>query len=108
MNALDVVVAQLAAFNAHDLDAFVATYAPEAVVSGVLAEPIAGREALIEFYRPRFENPELSCEIETVVQFGQRWVVAREYVSNGDVSTETIATFDVVDDLIQRASMLKA
>ncbi|QYH36361.1 nuclear transport factor 2 family protein [Salinibacterium sp. M195] len=108
MNALNVVVAQLAAFNDHDLDAFIATYSPDAVVTGVIAEPIVGREALIEFYRPRFENPQLSCEIETVVQFGDRWVTAREYVRNGDAVTETIATFDVVDGLIQRASMLKA
>jgi uncharacterized protein (TIGR02246 family) len=108
MNALDVVAAQLAAFNAHDVEAFVATYAPQAVVSGVVAEPIVGREALTDFYRPRFENPQLSCEIETVVQFGDRWVVAREYVRNGEVITETIATFDIADSLIQRASMLKA
>ena len=40
--------------------------------------------------------------------FGERWVVAQERVINAGVATETIATFDVVDGLIQRASMLKA
>lgn len=108
MNALDVVNAQLDAFNAHDVSAFIATYAPNAVVIGVTPEPITGRDALRAFYEPRLTNSQLSCEIDTVVQFGERWIVAREYVRNGDVSTETIATFDIVDGLIQRASMLKA
>lgn len=108
MNALDVVTAQLDAFNAHDLEAFVASYAPDAAVIGVAAEPIVGRDAIRSFYEPRLANPQLSCVIDTVVQFGERWIVAREYVRNGEVSTETIATFDVLDGLIQRASMLKA
>lgn len=108
MNPLAVVTTQLDAFNAHDLEAFVATYSTDTIVTGVAAEPIVGHEALREFYEPRLANPDLSCEIETVVQFGERWVVAREYVINGGTRTETIATFDVVDGLIQRASMLKA
>ena len=108
MTALDTVNAQLDAFNAHDISAFVATYSADAVITGVAPEPIIGRDALHAFYGPRLANPELSCTIDTVVQFGERWVVAREYVRNGDVSTETIATFDVVDGLIQRATMLKA
>ncbi len=108
MNALDVVNAQLDAFNAHDISAFIATYSADAVITGVAPEPIIGRDALHAFYEPRLASMELSCTIDTVVQFGERWIVAREYVHNGDVSTETIATFDVVDGLIQRATMLKA
>ena len=100
-SALDTVQAQLDAFNAHDLDAFVATYADDAVVTGVAPEPLVGSE-------PRLQNPELSCVIDTSVLFGSRWVVAQERVINAGVATETIATFDVVDGVISRASMLKA
>lgn len=106
--ALDTVQAQLDAFNAHDLDAFVATYAPDAVITGVATEPIVGSDAIRAFYEPRLQNPELSCVIENTVLFGSRWVVAQEHVINAGVATETIATFDVVDGLIARASMLKA
>lgn len=106
--ALDTVLAQLDAFNAHDLDAFVATYAEDAVITGVAAEPIVGAAAIRDFYEPRLQNPELSCVIDSTVLFGERWVVAREYVINAGVSTETIATFDVVGGRISRASMLKA
>lgn len=107
-SALDTVQAQLDAFNAHDLDAFVATYAEDAVITGVAPEPIVGSAAIRAFYEPRLQNPELSCVIDTSVLFGSRWVVAQEQVINAGVATETIATFDVVDGLIARASMLKA
>lgn len=107
-SALDTVQAQLDAFNAHDLDAFVATYADDAVVTGVGPGPLVGSAAIRAFYEPRLQNPELSCVIDTSVLFGSRWVVAQERVINAGVATETIATFDVVDGVISRASMLKA
>lgn len=107
-SALDTVTAQLDAFNAHDLEAFLATYSDDIVLTGVAPEPIVGAAALRAFYEPRLANPELSCVIETTVLFGQRWVVAQEQVVNAGVATETIATFDVRDGLIVRASMLKA
>lgn len=107
-SALDTVQAQLDAFNAHDLDAFVATYADDAVIAGVGPEPVIGAAAIRAFYEPRLQNPELSCVIDTSVLFGSRWVVAQERVINAGVETETIATFDVVDGRIARASMLKA
>ena len=106
--ALDTVHAQLDAFNAHDLDAFVATYSADAVIVGVTPDPIVGTAAIRAFYEPRLANPELSCAIVDIILFGTRWVVAQEQVVNAGVATETIATFDVVDGLIARASMLKA
>lgn len=104
---LETVTAQLDAFNAHDLDAFVATYSENCIVAGVDAEPIVGRGALREFYAPRLANSELSCVIDEAVLFGDDFLVAREFVVNGTLSTETIATFEVIDGLITRASMVK-
>ncbi|WP_345763434.1 nuclear transport factor 2 family protein [Diaminobutyricibacter sp. McL0608] len=106
--ALQTVTDQVDAFNAHDLDAFVATYSEDAVVSGVAETPLVGREAIRAFYADRLVNPLLSCTIDATTVFGNRWVVAREHVANAGIATETIATFDVRDGLIQRASMLKA
>ncbi|WP_348789133.1 nuclear transport factor 2 family protein [Leifsonia sp. NPDC080035] len=108
LTALAVVADQVAAFNAHDLEAFVATYAEDAVVVGVAAEPLVGRDALRAFYGDRLTHPDLRCEIDATTLFGERWVVARESVIRDGVGTETIATFDVRDGLIRRASMLKA
>lgn len=104
---IDTVVAQLDAFNSHDLEAFLATYSLECVVVGVDIEPLIGQSALREFYAPRLANPDLSCLIEDTVAFGERFIVAHEFVINGTVSTETIATFEIVDGLISRASMVK-
>lgn len=106
--ALATVTAQLEAFNVHDLDAFVATYADDAVVIGVAPAPLVGDDAIRAFYAPRLLNRDLSCVIDTHVLFGERWVVAREQVIDADTATETIATFDVVHGLIARAVMLKA
>lgn len=106
--ALQTVTAQVDAFNAHDLEAFVATYADDAVVTGVADAPLVGRDAIRAFYAGRLDNPLLSCSIDATALFGDRWVVARENVVNDGVGTETIATFDVRDGLIRRASMLKA
>lgn len=107
-SALDTVQAQLDAFNGHDLDAFVAAYSDDAVITGVAPEPLVGSAEIRAFYEPRLRNAELSCVVETTVLFGERWVVAREQVVNAGVATETIAMFDVVGGLIRRASMLKA
>lgn len=103
-----IVQAQVDAFNAHDLDAFLATYSSDASVAGVAPETMVGVAQLREFYEPRFKDASLRCSIETMVTFGTRWVVAREIISSTSGTSETIATFEVLDGLITRASMLKA
>ena len=102
-----VVTAQVDAFNVRDLDAFCATYASEAAVSGVTPQPIVGRDALRAFYADRFRDPELHCVIDASVTFGDRWLVAHELVTTSHGTSETIATFEVRDGLITRASMVK-
>ena len=52
-SALDTVQAQLDAFNAHDLEAFVATYADHAVGTAAAPEPPVGPAAIRAFYEPR-------------------------------------------------------
>lgn len=106
--AFDVVRAQVEAFNARDLDAFLATYSREAEVTGVAATPIAGAADLRAFYADRFGDAGVRCTIETYVLFGDRWVVARESIANSTGTTDTVAIFEVRDDVIVRAAMLKA
>lgn len=108
MSTLSIVQAQVDAFNAHDLEAFLTFYARDAVVVGVAPEPLIGQERLRAFYAPRLRDDSVHCTIDASVLFGERWVVARELVSTAGGVTETIATFDIGGGLIQRASMLKA
>lgn len=107
-SATAVVEAQVGAFNDHDLEAFLATYAADAVVVGVAAEPLRGAAALREFYTPRMQDANLSCTVDVQLQLGERWVVARELVTSSAGTSETIATFEVLNGAITRASMLKA
>lgn len=107
-SAVAVVEAQVSAFNNHDLEAFLATYALDAVVVGVAAEPLCGAAELREFYAPRMQDASLSCVVDTQLQLGERWVVARELVASAVGTSETIATFEVLNGRISRASMLKA
>ena len=108
MSALDIFEVQVEAFNEHDVERFLATYSEEAAVVGAGPEPLVGMDSLRAFYTPRLKDRSVHCAIDSVVLFGDRWVVARETVSNSAGATETIATFEVIGGLIQRASMLKA
>lgn len=106
--AIDVVIEQVAAYNARDLERFLATYSTDAEVTGVAAAPLVGSATLRDFYASRFDDASAQCTIETYVLFGERWVVARESVSTAGSVTDTVATFEVRDGVITRASMLKA
>lgn len=108
MSALSVVTAQVEAFNTHDLDAFIATYAENAQIVGAAEQTIVGHAAMRQHYSQRLSNPNLRCDIDTTVLFGDRWLVAHELISDGTTITEVIATFEVVDGVISRASMLRA
>jgi uncharacterized protein (TIGR02246 family) len=52
--AAEVVQAQVDAYNAQDLDAFLATYADDVVVTSAAKTVVQGKEALRERYRSLF------------------------------------------------------
>lgn len=101
-----VVRRQVDAFNAHALDAFLATYSPTARVTGVAASPLIGQAALRSFYAERLSDASVHCTLEAVVVLEGRWVVALEKVSSTGGYAEVCAIFDVVDGHIERLSLL--
>lgn len=96
---------QVEAFNAHDIDAFLATYSHDAVVAGVTPEPLRGADALRAHYTPRLADPSLDCRVLATATFGDRWLVAHELVSSATSSTEVIAVFECAGGLICRSSI---
>lgn len=77
-----VVQEQVDAYNALDIERFIACYAPEAVVlDGAGAVIYTGHDEMRAGYGPMMEqNPTLHVEIPTRIQVGD-WVVDEEVVS---------------------------
>ena len=106
----DAVEKQVEAFNARDLQAFVACYAPEAVIEdadgGV---QMSGREAIRASYGKLFASrPDLRAEIPSRIRVGS-YVVDEERVSGlTDGVFHAIAIYSLDDDcFIERVRVLR-
>jgi uncharacterized protein (TIGR02246 family) len=104
----EIVQRQVDAFNAHDLDAFLATYAADAVAVGGdgMDAPVQGRNALRAHYLRRLAQPGLRATIEQRVRMG-RWVVDYEIVENDAGATAAIAVYEIADGLIRRSTVVR-
>lgn len=109
MNDLTAAVAlierQLVAYNARDLDGFIACYSPDIKVLRMPTQEaaITGREALSEFYRTqRFNLDGLHADIVNRISMGNK-VIDHEMVSGltPDKAVELVAVYEVYDGLIK-------
>jgi hypothetical protein len=99
-----VFLRQVEAFNAHDLDAFVATYAPDATVNGLPGGAVTGHAALRDLYADRFRaGPR--CEVPELHVLADRWVVAHERIAGPAGTAELVGVFEVERGRIVRADM---
>jgi len=99
-----VVDRQIAAYNAGDVDAFVAEFAEDAVVTGFEAEePMAVGEAEIrELYGEQFDAVSPEVEILSRISLGE-YVVDHERVEQeGGEAMEAIGVYRVVAGEIAR------
>lgn len=98
--------AQVRAFNARDLDAFLATYAPETELHGLVPDRVVrGHEEMRPLYETRFAQEPLHCEILALTVYGDRWVVAHEQVLSPAGTVVLVGVFEVVNGAIVRADM---
>ena len=102
-----VVQAQLEAYNAGDIDAFMATFHPEAVLFAI-GDPIPraqGRDAVRAIYADLFaRSPDLHSELVHRAVLGNR-VIDHERITGregGDV-LELLMVYEVEDGGIRRA-----
>jgi len=98
--------AQVAAFNAHDVEGFLATYADDAEITSGGGPPLRGRENMREHYSRRLATPLLRCDVISAAAFGCHWIVAHELVGDGMTDAEVVATFEIVDGVIRRAMLM--
>lgn len=103
---IEVFLEQVNAFNNRDLERFMGTYSPDAQVSKNDGSVALGLDSLREHYAARLANPRIFCDVRAVAEFGDRWVVAHEFVSDGQNMTEVVATFEIINGAIVRASLV--
>ena len=105
MNASDVVQRQVEAYNARDLDRFVATYSDAVRIFRMPStEPaISGKAQLAEVYRKRFSSPSLHAEILTRIVMDNKVIDHERVRGIREFPVEAVAIYEVASDLIQTA-----
>jgi hypothetical protein len=99
----DVVQRQLEAYNARDLERFVATYAEDIKIYRLPAtEPaISGKAQLAQVYRERFSSPLLHAEILTRIVLGNKVIDHERVRGIRETPLEALAIYEVISGLIQ-------
>ena len=100
----EVAKLQLQAYNAHDLEGYMALFHADAVIydlpSGdVVAE---GEEEIRSLYADRFSHEELYCAVTNQMEIGA-YAIDREVLTGlpgGNVAV--LAMYEVIDGLIKR------
>lgn len=101
-----VVQRQVDAYNAHDIDGFVATYAPDAVAadrSGVVGQ---GHEWIRGRYGPMFAAGSPPAEILGRVVAGE-WVVDEELVRRADGDIHVLVAYRLAAGVIAEVLFLR-
>ena len=105
---LAVVQAQLDAYNAKDIDALLATYAPDAEQYVLHGERLAqGHAQMRERFLARFTEPDLHARLLSRTVVGAMVVDCELITRNfpeGLGTVEMLCVYEVVDGCIQRAS----
>ena len=107
-----VVQAEVDAYNAHDIRAFIATYAKDAEVYEFPAKLLMKGEAQIEdFYKnKRFNDPRLHGKIAKRIVMGDVVVDHEQIVATfpeGPGRIEAIAINEVRDGKIQKVTLIR-
>jgi hypothetical protein len=104
--ATRVVGREHAAYEAHDLEAFLAMYSPTAQLQLADGSVMRGRRSLREYYQPRFEAGQCKTELIQRMTLGE-WVVDQTIVHDSDQGpAPVIALYRVQDGLIVEVRLL--
>jgi len=104
MRPVDLVQLQLDAYNARDLDAFVATYADDVRVYRLpgAAPVLDGKAALAEHYRTkRFNLPGLHADLVARIELGNKVIDHERVHGVRDEAFEALAIYEVIDGVIR-------
>ena len=105
--AEDVVNRQLDAYNARDIDKFVATYSEDIEIYNSKGEmTMKGHEQLRKRYDTMFKNtPNLHCRIVNRIKINNK-VIDNENVNMNERVVEAVAIYEVVDGKIKKVTFV--
>ncbi len=100
-----IIQAQVEAYNARDLEAFIGLHSPTAQLFDLPTSTLIceGEQALRERYRKRFENTSLHAEILNRMVHGNR-VIDHERITgmNPNQAVDAVAIYEIEAKKIQR------
>ena len=110
MSEPDPVDAQVAAYNARDVDAFAACYAEDVVIEDADRQVLArGRAQVRDQYGPFFAaSPDLHAEIVARIRIGAHVIDEERLTGAGAGPVHAVAIYHVADGLIDRVQFLGA
>ena len=105
--AEDVVNRQLDAYNARNIDEFVATYSEDIEIYNSKGElTMKGHKQLRERYNSLFKKtPNLHCRIENRIKINNK-VIDKENVTMNERIVEAVAIYEVTDGKIQKVTFV--
>ncbi|MEM9953455.1 MAG: nuclear transport factor 2 family protein [Chloroflexota bacterium] len=105
MSPQEIIQAQVEAYNARDLEAFIALHSPTAQLFDLPTGALIceGESALRARYSKRFENEALHAEILNRMVHGNR-VIDHERITgmHPDCTVDAVAIYEIIDQKIQR------
>ena len=104
-----IVQRQLDAYNARDLEAFLATYADSVTLYDFPNEPsMRSKSEMQDRYGALFEEvPNLYAELKNRIVLGDK-VIDQEYVRVGERYIEAVAIYEVAGGKITRVTFIRA
>ena len=102
-----IVQLQLDAYNARNIDEFVATYSEDIEIYNSKGElTMKGHEQLREVYERFFNNtPNLHCLIEKRIVINNK-VIDKEKVTAGNKIIHAVALYEVADNKIKKVTFI--
>ena len=96
--------AQLVAYNACDMDSYLALFHKDAVLVNLPDQEVVaeGIEAIRVMYEARFKTPGLRCEVHHRSEIGNIAIDRETVHTDGNPPVDILAMYEVVENKIQR------
>ena len=103
-----IVQKQLDAYNARDIDGFMATYTNDiTLINFPNKELLKGQEKIRESYASYFDTtPDLNCEIKNRIVIGNK-VIDEEYITANGQKFSAVAIYEVVNGKIAKVTFIQ-